>query len=149
MHDMPGYALTCGWCTAGKWPCPVCRHRLEFLWLNSGKKYVAFDTNRKFLKRRHPFREDKKNFKKLRTEHEVVEVPKFDGKAVDDELRALVPAAPGSAHQFEGYGVTHNWTHVAALTKLEYYKDLKIPHNIDVMHTEKNVGESILRWSQS
>ena len=26
MHDMPGYALTCGWCTAGKWPCPVCTH---------------------------------------------------------------------------------------------------------------------------
>ena len=143
MHDMPGYALTCGWCTAGKWPCPVCRHRLEFLWLSSGRKYVAFDTNRKFLKRTHPFREDKKNFKKGRTVHEKVKVPKFDGKAVDDELRALVPAEAGSAHQFVGYGETHNWTHVAALTKLEYYKDLKLPHNIDVMHTEKNVGESL------
>jgi hypothetical protein len=32
---------------------------------------------------------------------------------------------------------------VAALMKLEYYKDLKLPHNIDVMHTEKNVGESL------
>ena len=95
MHDMPGYALTCGWCTAGKWPCPVCRHRLEFFWLRSGRKYVAFDTNRKFLKRMHPFREDIKNFKKGRTVHEKVEVPKFDGKAVDDELRALEPAEPG------------------------------------------------------
>jgi hypothetical protein len=54
-----------------------------------------------------------------------------------------VPAEAGSAHQFVGYGATHNWTHVAALTKLEYYKDLKLPHNIDVMHTEKNVGESL------
>ena len=70
-------------------------------------------------------------------------MPKFDGKVVDDELRALEPAEPGSAHQFEGYGVTHNWTHVAALTKLEYYKDLELPHNIDMMHTEKNVGESL------
>ena len=70
-------------------------------------------------------------------------MPKFDGKAVDDELRALVPAEAGSAHQFVGYGETHNWTHVAALTKLEYYKDLELPHNIDVMHTEKNVGESL------
>ena len=50
-----------------------------------------------------------------------------------------MPAEVGSAHQFVGYGVTHNWTHVAALTKLEYYKDLNLPHNIDVMHTEKNV----------
>ena len=87
--------------------------------------------------------EKTKNFKKGRTEHEVVEVPKFDGKAVDDELRALVPAEPESAHQFVGYGETHNWTHVAALTNLLYYKDLELPHNIDVMHTEKNVGESL------
>jgi hypothetical protein len=42
-----------------------------------------------------------------------------------------------------GYGETHNWTHVAGLTQLPYYKDLKLPHNIDVMHTEKNVGESV------
>jgi hypothetical protein len=32
---------------------------------------------------------------------------------------------------------------VGGLTKLPYYKDLKLPHNIDVMHTEKNVGESL------
>jgi hypothetical protein len=121
----------------------VCRHRLEFLWLNKGRKYVAFDTNRQYLKRRHPFREDKKNFKKGKVVHEVTEVPKFDGIAVDAELRALVPAASEAGHQFEGYGVTHNWTHEAALTKLEYYKDLELPHNIDVMHTVKNVAESL------
>ena len=32
---------------------------------------------------------------------------------------------------------------MAALTNLVYYKDLELPHNIDVMHTEKNVGESL------
>ena len=37
-----------------------------------------------------------------------VDVPVFDGKAVDEELRALKPAAAGSAHQFVGYGETHN-----------------------------------------
>jgi hypothetical protein len=83
--------------------------------------------NRQFLKRRHPFREDIKNFKKGKVVHEVNEVPKFDGAAVDAELCALVPTEPGNGHQFQGYGVTHNWTHVAALTKLEYYKDLDFP----------------------
>ena len=73
---------------------------------------------------------------------EEKQIPTFDGAAVDAELRALMPAESGTGHQFEGYGVTHNWTHVAALTKLEYYKDLELPHNIDMMHTEKNVGES-------
>jgi hypothetical protein len=32
---------------------------------------------------------------------------------------------------------------VAGLTQLEYYKDLELPHNINVMHTEKNVAESV------
>jgi hypothetical protein len=32
---------------------------------------------------------------------------------------------------------------VAGLTRLEYYKDLELPHNIDVTHTKKNVVESI------
>jgi len=142
MHDMPGYALFCGWCTAGKWPCPVCRNRLEFMWLTAGRKYSAFDTHRKFLKRGHPFREDKKNFKKGRVEREEKAIPTFDGAAVDAELSALVPAGR-KGPRYVGYGVSHNWTHVAGLTQLEYYKDLELPHSIDVMHTEKNVGESL------
>ena len=71
---------------------PSVQHRLEFLWLKKGGKYVAFDTYRQFLKRRHPFREDVKNFKKGKVVHEVKEVPKFNGTTVDAEIRALVPA---------------------------------------------------------
>jgi hypothetical protein len=25
LHDLPARALFCGWCTHGKWPCPICR----------------------------------------------------------------------------------------------------------------------------
>jgi hypothetical protein len=142
MHDLPGYALFCGHSTAGKFPCPVCRHRLEFLYLKVGRKYSTFDTHRKFLKRDHRFRGDKKNFTKGKVVREEKMIPSFDGVAVDVELHALKPSAePGP--QFQGYGKTHNWTHVAGLTQLEYYKDLELPHNIDVIHTEKNVVESV------
>ena len=58
------------------------------------------DMNRQFLKRSHPFREDKKNFKKDKVVHEVKEVPKFDGKAVEKELCALVPATSATGHRF-------------------------------------------------
>ena len=44
---------------------------------------------------------------------------------------------------FEGYGETHNWTHITPFTQLPYFKDLKLPYNIDVMHTKKNVAESL------
>jgi hypothetical protein len=35
------------------------------------------------------------------------------------------------------------WTHKSGLTRLPYYDDLLLPHNIDVMHTEKNVAEAL------
>jgi len=38
---------------------------------------------------------------------------------------------------FDGYGKTHNWTHIPFLWELPYFPDLLRPHNIDVMHTEK------------
>ena len=42
-----------------------------------------------------------------------------------------------------GYGEEHMWTHKSGLTRLPYFDDL-LPHNIDVMHTEKNIAEA--RW---
>jgi hypothetical protein len=35
------------------------------------------------------------------------------------------------------------WTHKSGLTRLPYYDDLVLPHNIDVMHIENNVTEAL------
>jgi hypothetical protein len=43
------------------------------------------------------------------------------------------------------YGKEHNWNHVSCFWDLPYFKNLLLRHTIDVMHTEKNVAESI--WS--
>jgi hypothetical protein len=51
------------------------------------------------------------------------------------------PERPG---YFEGYGETHNWTHKCALWELPYMPALILMHNIDVMHHECNMGESII-----
>ena len=44
---------------------------------------------------------------------------------------------------FVGYGEQHMWTHKTGLTRLPYFDDLLLPHNIDVMHTKKNVAEAL------
>jgi hypothetical protein len=44
---------------------------------------------------------------------------------------------------FVGYGEQHMWTHKSGLIRLPYYDDLLLPHNIDVMHTEKNVAKAL------
>jgi hypothetical protein len=43
MHNLPAYGLFCTECVHGKFPCPVCKEALRFIWLNKGGKYSLFD----------------------------------------------------------------------------------------------------------
>jgi hypothetical protein len=47
-------------------------------------------------------------------------------------------------NRFEGFGTEHNWTHKCGLWELPYVKALILMHNIDVLHQERNIGESII-----
>jgi hypothetical protein len=54
---------------------------------------------------------------------------------------------PERPRYFQGYGETHNWTHKCAMWKLSYMPALILMHTIDVMHQERNMGESIISTS--
>jgi hypothetical protein len=62
------------------------------------------------------------------------------GAEIRQQINGLVANTEGG---FVGYGEQHMWTHKSSLTRLPYYDDLLLPHNIDVMHTEKNVAEAL------
>ncbi|KAK1686147.1 hypothetical protein QYE76_046995 [Lolium multiflorum] len=144
LHDLPARALFCGWCTHGKWPCPQCRQAVTFFWLNKGGKYSCFDEARQFLERRHAYRSDVKSFKKGRVVRGPKPIPKT-GTEIKAELDALQPSPDGNG--FLGYGETHQWTHKPCLWKLPYFEFLELPHNIDVMHTEKNIPFGARLWT--
>lgn len=110
-------------------------HALCLIWLQKGHKYVAFGLHQQFVPPDHPDKEDKKNFTKGRVVHEVNEIQTFSGVDVLAQLNALKPKDKGKV--FEGYGETHKWTHISPFTKLPYFKDLKLPYNIDVMHQKE------------
>jgi hypothetical protein len=107
--------------------------------LKKGDKYSSFNKHRQFLPLDHPFRQDVKSFMKgvketdprpcLRTRQEVCA-----------QIEALVPNKDGG---FVGYGEQHMWTQKSGLTRLLYFDDLLLPHNIDVMHTKKNIAEAL------
>ena len=62
------------------------------------------------------------------------------------EVRAEIEALKDDKEKggFIGYGEEHQWTHKSGLTRLPYFNDLLLlPHNIDVMHTEKNITEAL------
>jgi hypothetical protein len=62
------------------------------------------------------------------------------GTEIRQHIEGLVANPEGG---FVGYGELHMWTHKLGLTWLPYYDDLLHAHNIDVMHTEKNVTEAL------
>jgi hypothetical protein len=67
---------------------------------------------------------------------------RLSGPEIADMLDNLVLNKNGDG--FVGYREKHNWTHKCTLWKLSYVKALILMHNIDVMHQEHNIGESIL-----
>jgi hypothetical protein len=51
---------------------------------------------------------------------------------------------PERLEYFEGYREMHNWTHKYTLWELPYMAAFIIMHNIDSMHQERNMDESII-----
>jgi hypothetical protein len=108
--------------------------------LQKGGKYSSFDKHHQFLPLEHPFRQDIKNF----TKGVVVTDPApqmITGVEVHSHIDVLMVNPEGG--DFVGYGEEHMWTHKSGLTRLPYFDDLLLPHNIDVMHTEKNIAEAL------
>jgi hypothetical protein len=109
--------------------------------LKFGGKISYIDYHRCFLPLDHEFRLDNDTFKKGNI---ILEGPprRLSGPKIADMLDNLVLNKEGNG--FVGYGNDHNWTHKCALWELPYVKALILMHNIDVMHQEHNVDESIL-----
>ena len=112
---------------------------MRFIWLQKGGKYSSFDIHHQFLPLDHPFRQDIKNFMKgVKVTNPAPRM--MTGAEVHAQIDALVPNKEGG---FVGYGEQHMWTHISGMTRLPYFDDLLLPHNIDIMHTEKNVAEAL------
>jgi hypothetical protein len=108
--------------------------------LEHGKKETFFDVHRRLLHYNHPFRKDTKSFRKGKRVRDGP--PKRQtGENIMRQHRDLKPGVGG---RFQGYGKEHNWTHISFIWELPYTKALLLPHNIDLMHQERNVAESII-----
>jgi hypothetical protein len=94
------------------------------------------------LPQKHDFGQEQNAFQKNTT---VTKGPPkhLSGTQIVDMLDKLMPD-PKRSRYFEGYGETHNWTHKCAVWELTYMPALILIHNTDVMHQERNLGESII-----
>jgi hypothetical protein len=141
MHDILTYGFFSAWCVHGKFPCPTCKEDVMFTWLKKGGKYSSFNKHRQFLPEDHELRLDEKHFTKGVQVHDPIPREKSPADVLAQIEALQVDEDKGG---FRGYGTHHMWTHISGLTRLPYYKDLLLPHNIDVMHTEKKCSRGTL-----
>jgi hypothetical protein len=136
IHDYPGLGMFSGWSTHGGLACIDCMADVDSTWLPNGRKFSWFDCHRRFLPPDHIFRDQKNTFRKGVQVHDSP-----PHRLIGQEVLAYMNEVKDK--YFEGYGTTHNWTHIPFLWELPYFPQLLRPHNIDVMHTKKNVAEAI------
>jgi hypothetical protein len=141
IQDFCAHGIFFGWCVHGNLTCPICTKDTDCFRLEFGKKIYYFDCHRCFLPPDHTFRLWRNAFRK----DTIVEKgpPRHQtGQEIFEELNNLKISDGGK--EFEGYGEEHNWTHKCGLWELPYLKALILMHNIDFMHLERNVAESIV-----
>lgn len=140
IHDYLAYGIFAGWRVSGRLGCPICGKETDCFWLDKGGKFCYFDCHRSFLPLNHPFRLQAHEFRK---DTIVTKEPpkRRTGWEIAEELSNLVRNEDGDG--FAGFGKTHNWTHKCGLWELPYMRALQLPHNIDVMHQERNMCEAL------
>jgi hypothetical protein len=108
--------------------------------LKYGGKFCFLDCHRRFLSHDHLFRSQRDVFHK---DTIVTKGPpkRLTGQEIVASHCWLIATDDG----FERVKEEHNWTHIAAIWSLTYATALILPHNLDVMHQERNVAESIIR----
>jgi hypothetical protein len=111
-----------------------------FIWLQKGAKYSSSVQHRQFLPLDHPFRQNKKNFRKGLV---VTQPPPQMLTRAEVHAQVVALVANEGSGPFVGYGKQHMWSHKSGLQRLPYHDDLLVPRNIDFMHTEKNITEAL------
>jgi hypothetical protein len=140
IHDYLTYVKFAGWCVHGRLNYPICMDDTDAFRLQHGKKVSFFDCHQKFLPSNHSFRNDTWSILKGKT----VRKGSPKQKSGADIIKMLHDLKELENDVFEGYGENHNWTHKICLWELPYAKALILPHNIDLVHQEWNVVESIM-----
>lgn len=138
-----------GWSTKGYLACPVCMSSTSSTHLRHSKK-ICYMGHRRFLSLSHPWRIDKKNFDGKVEFREPV-IPE-SGHVIAHSLQMV-----GNEPYFFGKSseqvklrkrkrddVRSNWCKRSVFFDLPYWADLKLRHNIDIMHVVKNVTESVV-----
>jgi len=138
INDFPAYANLSGWSTKGKLACPICNKDTDFRRLKHGHK-TCYMGHRRWLPQGHVWRIRKELFDG--TEEHRLEPEELSG---DQLLQQVMDFTGVQFEQETNSDIPLNWRKKSIFFELPYWSKLKLRHNLDVMHIEKNICESVL-----
>ncbi|XP_040371992.1 uncharacterized protein LOC112192328 isoform X2 [Rosa chinensis] len=164
ISDFPAYGNLAGCCTKGKMACPLCGKNTHHRWLTHSRKF-AYMGHRKFLSPTHSYR-GKKAWFDNNVEHgrkpriltgrnisvALRNFPNDFGKGSNKKRKRNDNADPYSDGEdnddvnddYDDQEELSRWKKRSIFFNLPYWEELPLRHNLDVMHVEKNVCESII-----
>ncbi|KAJ0597604.1 hypothetical protein HanHA89_Chr04g0156521 [Helianthus annuus] len=143
INDFPARSSLSGWSGQGYKACPTCNEDTPSVRVTNKVVYVG---HRRFLDADHTWRRSLE----FNGKPDTRAPPKqFSHADIEAQLNRLLPRLPGKHPDFGG--VTRkreafelNWSKRSIFFELEYWSSLQLKHNLDVMHIEKNVCDSLL-----
>ncbi|KAM6543801.1 hypothetical protein CsatB_008248 [Cannabis sativa] len=143
VNDFPARSSLSGWSGQGYKACPTCNEDTTSIRVIGKTSYVC---HRRFLPSNLAMRRD------TRFDGKVERRPpprRFTCEEILSQVNTLEPQIPGHHENFGGVkrrrvAETYNWRKKSIFYELEYWSTNILKHNIDVMHVEKNVCDSLL-----
>ncbi|KAI3465172.1 hypothetical protein Pfo_021835 [Paulownia fortunei] len=142
IYDFPAYGTVSRWSTKGYYACPIYLEDTVSQRLCSKICYIGH----------HRFLHDKYSWHKNKSFNEKFEsegLPRiFSSSQILTQLDVLPevtfgkdPAVTGKRRRSVG---DTNWVKKSIFFELEYWLNLKLRHNLDVMHIEKNICDALV-----
>nr|GEX79605.1 hypothetical protein CTI12_AA060390 [Tanacetum cinerariifolium] len=130
ISDFLGYANLSGWSTKGEYACLVCAYDKTSKWLDHGRKW-CYMGHQRWLEHDHCWLRDIRSFD---GNEDLIHAPIPHSE--DDVLNEIENINLNNENDFRG-----PWKKKSIFFKLPYWKSLLLPHNLDVMHIEKNLNK--------
>ncbi|KAH0754685.1 hypothetical protein KY290_024955 [Solanum tuberosum] len=141
INDFPAYANLSGWSTKGYMACPTCNKDALSQKVRSKICYMG---HRRYLKPSHAWRRSMKFDGKVEKRLKPKDLSGDDVLQQLDLLSTYRLGKHSNNKKKKCLPIELNWVRKSIFFELPYWKSLKLRHNLDVMHIEKNICESIL-----
>ncbi|XP_042415329.1 uncharacterized protein LOC122004519 [Zingiber officinale] len=142
IHEFPAYGTVSGWSTKGYKACPVCLDETKSQRLRSK---ICYTCHRRFLNVQHPWRRNKNFNGKVEQEGPP---RRLNGYEILAQLNALPQVTfskdPTLSKKRQRSLDEINWVKKSIFFELKYWPDLKLRHNLDAMHIEKNICDALV-----